>query len=216
MEQNNFELLDEIEQDIPAQSAEKPELKEYEKLLLAERDRKDYEKALSLVKFGCFEQKEEATLDFNTLELVATPKKFKGLYSLYRNMDTMQLMFVCPLVENNKGDVDERKDMKPYAYDVIYLEVMDNETFEMVSKAAKNNLRTAVSFAYKTSIVMYFIYIALVVVNSVYIFFQTISNGVIAALTSVLYNEDVYFAGLLISTILLVLAMIKYRKYKAE
>lgn len=216
MEQNNFELLDEIEQDIPAQPAEKPELKEYEKLLLAERDRKDYEKALSLIKFGCFEQKEEATLDFNTLELVSTPKKFKGLYSLYRNMDTMQLMFVCPLVENNKGDVDERKDMKPYAYDVIYLEAMDNETFEMVSKAAKNNLRTAVSFAYKTSIVMYFIYIALVVVNSIYIFFQTISSGVVAALTSVLYNEDVYFAGLLISTILLVLAMIKYRKYKAE
>lgn len=216
MEQNNFELLEEVEQDIPAAPAEKVELKEYEKLLLAERDRKDNEKALSLIKFGCFEQKEEAVLDFNSLELVSTSKKFKGLYSLYRNLETMQLLFVCPLVENNKGDADERKDMKPYAYDVIYLEAMDNETFEMVAKAAKNNLRTKVSFVYKASIVMYFIYIALVVVNSIYIFFQTISSGVLAALTSVLYNEDVYFTGLIISTILLVLAMIKYKKYKAE
>lgn len=216
MEQNKFELLEEVEQDIPAQSENKVELKEYEKLLIAERDRKDYEKAVNLISYGCFEQKEETTIDFNVLELASTPKKYKGLYSLYRNLETMQLVFICPLVENNKGDVDERKDMKPYGYDVIYLETMDNETYEMVVKAAKNNLKSAVSFIYKTAVVMYFVYLAFTVVTAGWIFFDALSNGALKALFSVLYNLDGYFTGLLVSTILLVLATIKYKKYKAE
>ena len=44
MEQNTFELLDEVEKDIVDVPTE-PKLKEYEKLLLDERDRKDIEKA---------------------------------------------------------------------------------------------------------------------------------------------------------------------------
>lgn len=216
MEQNNFELLEEVEQDIPVAVNEKPELKEFEKLLLAERDRKDNEKALSLIKFGCFEQKEEATIDFNSLELVSTPKKYKGVYSLYRNLDTMQLMFICPLIENNKGDVDERTDMKPYAYDVIYLEVMDNETFQMVTKAAKNNLRTGVMVAYKAALVMYFSYLVIFLMNIVFILIQTVQSSFLNCLISLVYNHSTYFVGLLISTILLVLMMIKVKKYKDE
>ena len=131
MQQNQFDLLEEVEKDIEVDPKEVKKLKEYEKLLILERNRKDFEKAKSLIKFGCFEQKNETTIDFSKLELIDTPKKYRGLYQLYRDLETMQLLFVCPLVENNKGDIDERKDLKPYAYDVIYIENMDNENIEL-------------------------------------------------------------------------------------
>ena len=53
MEQNQFDLMEEPEQDLVYEGKPEPELKEYEKLLIAERNRKDYEKAVSLVKAGC-------------------------------------------------------------------------------------------------------------------------------------------------------------------
>lgn len=216
MEQNQFDLLDEVEKDIEVKPEGKPELKEYEKLLLAERNRNDFEKAKNLIKFGCFEQKQETSFDFADLEIIPLKKKYKGLYQLYRNTDTMQLMFVCPLVEDNKGDAGERRDLKPYGYDVIYLEVMDSETYHMVSKAAKNNIRNAVSVAYKTSIVLYFVHIAITVAYFIYNIFAQLSSGFVTALFSAFFYSATYFLGILIATPLLFLIMIKYKKYKAE
>ena len=208
MEKNQFELLDEAEQDLKVETPQEPQLKEYEKLLILERNRKDLDKAKNLVKFGCFEQKQENTLDFDMLELIPLAKKYRGLYQLYRNVDTMQLLFVCPLVEDNKGDTDERKDLKPYGYDVIYLEVMDNETYQMVSKAAKNNLSNVVSFGYRASFIIYFIYCAFTLAYFIY--------NLIAALFGAFYYSASYFVGFLVATPILVLLMMKYRKYKAE
>ena len=145
MEQNKFEGLEEVEVSEVKTEDEVQSLKEYEKLLLAERDREDNEKALNLIKFGCFSQKEETTVDFSKLEKITTPKKYRGLYTLYRNLDNMQLLFIAELIENNKGDEDERKDLKPYAYDVIYLETMDEETYEAVCHAGKNNVSSLLS-----------------------------------------------------------------------
>lgn len=216
MQQNQFDLLEEVEKDIEVDPKEVKKLKEYEKLLILERNRKDFEKAKSLIKFGCFEQKNETTIDFSKLELIDTPKKYRGLYQLYRNLETMQLLFVCPLVENNKGDVDERKDLKPYAYDVIYIENMDNETYQMVCKAATNNLRTTLSVAYKASIILYFIHVAVTIIISIYTFITYSMNGnkFFYSLFNTIFNLGTYYIGVILATPLLVLIMIKYRKYR--
>ena len=68
MEQNQFEMLEEVDKDLEVNVEPQPELKEYEKLLLEERNRKDFERAKNLVKAGCFEQKAEKKLDFSKLE----------------------------------------------------------------------------------------------------------------------------------------------------
>ncbi len=216
MEQNQFDLLEEVEKDIEVKSEGKPELKEYEKLLLTERNRKDFEKAINLIKFGCFEQKQETSIAFDALEIIPLKKKYKGLYQLYRNIETMQLLFICPLIEDNKGDVDERKDLKPYGYDVIYIEAMDNETYQMVSRAAKNNISNAVSIAYKTSVILYFTHIVLTVAYFIYNIIAQASSGFVNALFSSFFYSATYFVGILIATPLLVLIMIRYKKYKAE
>lgn len=215
MEQNTVELLDEVEKDIVNEAPE-TQLKEYEKLLIAERDRKDYEKAKDLLSFGCFDQNQESTIDFNELEAVEMPRKYKGLYSLYRNKETLQLFFICPLVEDNKGDENERTDLKPYAYDVIALEEMDNETYLMVCKAAKNNLKSSVRFAYKASFVLYFVHLVLSLSMFVYNLIMQSSNGLVNAIFSSLFYSATYFLGLIVATPLIVLMMIKYKKYKEQ
>lgn len=217
MEQNNVEMLEEIEQDLAVAKEDiKPELKEYEKLLLEEKDRKDLEKALGLIGAGCFSEVEnEPTLDFNKLELVPAKRKLKGLYDLYRNKETGDLLYVSALIEDNKGE-DNVKEVKPYGYKVLYIESMDDATYELVMKAAKNNIKNGVSRTYKAAFVLYFVMIALTVVNMIYIFIQTLESGVLTALASIVYNCGIYFVGILLATILLVPVMIRYKKYKAE
>lgn len=215
MEKNEFELLEKVEEDIKPEP-EKIGLKEYEKLLLTERNRNDLEKAKNLVKFGCFEQKQETEFDFTGLELIFCAKKYKGLYQLYRDTETMQTMFVCPLVEDNKGDKDERKDLKPYGYDVIYLETMDEETYQMVKKAAKNNIGNAVSAAYKASFILYFIHVAFTLAYFLYNIIANSSSGFSAAIFSAFFYTATYFLGIIITTPILVLIMIKYKKYREE
>lgn len=215
MEKNEFELLEKVEEDIKPEP-ERIGLKEYEKLLITERNRNDLEKAKNLVKFGCFEQKQETEFDFTALELIPSAKKYKGLYQLYRNTETMQVMFVCPLVEDNKGDKDERKDLKPYGYDVIYLETMDEETYQMVKKAAKNNIGNAVSTAYRASFILYFVHVAFTLAYFIYNIIANSSSGFSAAVFSAFFYTATYFLGVIVTTPLLVLIMIKYKKYKEE
>ena len=216
MEENKFDILEEVEQDIVVNNEElKRELKEYEKLLLAEANRKTVEKSLNLIKFGCFTQKQENQVDFNTLESIPMKKKYKGLYQLYRNLDTLELLFICPLIENNKGSEDERKDLKPYGYDVIYLDQMDDETYQMVVKAAKNTMRTTVSVLYKASFVMYFTYA--VITLAFFIYNLVVQTGDFATiLFSTFYVTASFFVGLVIVTTLLALLSIKYKKYKEQ
>ena len=109
MEQNHYDGLDGVEMAPVKDVNESKEPKEYEKLLKKEQHRQLLMKAINLVKFGCFEQKTELKVDFSRMERIDSDKKFKGLYTLYRNMDTNQLCFVAALVENKVNDPFEDK-----------------------------------------------------------------------------------------------------------
>lgn len=213
MENNNIEL-EEVEQDL-VNETETPTMKEYEKLLLIERSRKEYERARNLIKYGCFEQKEVETIDFSCLELVEGAKAYKGAYHLYRNVNTYELLYVLPLVEDNKGDVDERTDLAPYAYDVIYIEQMDAETYKMVLKAAKRNLPTLVSRLYVTSWVLYIINAAIALSMILYTIF-TSNAKFVNTMMSAIYTIQTNIMAAVVATPLLALLSIKYKSYKEE
>ena len=215
MEQNQFERLEEIETENNYIPEDKPK-KEYEKLLGYERSRQDYEKAVNLVKFGCFKQEQKPTVDFSKLEKVNSEKKYKKTYDLYRNLETMELVFILPLVENNKGDVDERKDLKPYAYDVITTEAMDNETYEMVVKAAKNNLRNPLFIAYKGGVIAYVVTLVILLYVLIYNFVAYIIGGsdFFQSLALSLFYSGTFIVGEIIATFVLIIAKIKLEKYK--
>lgn len=213
MENVNLEI-EEQELDLVEETKE-PTLKEYQKLLIIENDRKDAEKALNLLKFGCFEQKEVETVDFSVLELVEGAKAYKGAYKLYRNTETYELLYVLPLVEDNKGDENERTDLAPYAYDVICIEQMDAETYSMVYQAAKRNLPTFISRLYVTSWVLYIINALIALVMILYTLF-TSQNTIMDTLTLVFFYFGPYLAGALVTMPLMVLLTIKYKKYKEE
>ena len=89
-----------------------------------------------MVNAGCFNQVEEPVIDFSKYTRIETGRKFRGLYNLYQNNETMELVFICPLVENNKGDVDEKKNMAPYAYDCIITEAMNSFACSFFSSRA--------------------------------------------------------------------------------
>ena len=110
MEQNHFDGLDEVEMAPVKNVNESKEPKEFEKLLKKEEHRQLLMKAINLVKFGCFEQKTELKIDFSRMERIDSNKKFKGLYTLYRNIDTKQLCFVAALVENKVNDYFEKEE----------------------------------------------------------------------------------------------------------
>ncbi len=218
MEQNQFDLMEEPTLDLINEKEPDLELKEYEKLLITERNRKDYEKAVTLVKAGCLKQTEiKGSYDFSKLEKITTKKKYKGIYTLYRNVDTMQLYFICPLVENNKGDSSAKQDAKPYGYDVVELELMDDETYQQVVKAANNNIHPIAGKFYVTSWVFYIIYIVIAISFYIYELIYYIDNNAGAsAPLQALFQTQYYLFGLVVSTPLLVIMKIKYDKYKAS
>ena len=218
MEQNQFDLMEEPEQDLVYEGKPTPELKEYEKLLIAERNRKDYEKAVSLVKAGCLKQTEvKGAYDFSKLEKIETKKKYKGIYTLYRNVETMQLYFICPLVENNKGDDSAKQDIKPYGYDVVELELMDDKTYREVIKAANNTLHPVARNLYVTSWILYVLEIVVFVLLFFYALIVSIDGGAKGqAFFQALNYAEGPLAGIVISTPILVLAKIKYDKYKNQ
>ena len=194
--EEEFELEEETKVEI------KPSL-EYEKLLREERDRADSEKARNLVKFGCFNQKQESKLDFASYEKINQNKKFKGLYDLYRDLNTMELVFIAPLVE--KGEAQPNK--APYAYDLIVTEYMDEETYNLVCHAAKNNLSNVVSVLYKATFISYFAFALLTLVLFVW---NWIDSSFIAAAFAV----GAYVSAAILGVPLLFLVAVKYRKYK--
>ena len=215
MEQNQFDGLEEVEQDENLIPENAPELKEYEKLLLAENNRQLAEKAINLVKCGCFTQKEEPVVDFSKYTRIDTAKKFKGLYNLYQDNETMELVFICPLVENNKGDVEEKKNMAPYAYDCVITEAIDEETYEMVLHAAKNNIS---KFIPALRIAAYVAYLVVALIGLFifldYFLLQVDANGFNTALLTSLFYSGTFIAADVIGIPLLILMEIKYRKYK--
>ena len=215
MEELKVETLEEVELE-KIKPADEVKLFEYEKLLLIERNRADFTKAKNLVKFGCFEQKQEKEIDFTKLEQIKTEKKYRGLYTLYRNLTTMQLLFVAPLVENNKGDVDENLNMKPYGYDVLYLDPVDEETYQMVKKAYARNSVTLLGVLYKASFITYIVITFLGLFVFGFIFANYVSNGFGMAVSNGLQGSSPLLGSSLVGLPLLVLISIKYKKYKGE
>ena len=128
----------------------------------------------------------------------------------------MQLLFVAPLVENNKGDVDENPNMKPYGYDVIYLDPVDDETYSMVKKAYLRNNVTLLGVLYKASFITFLVMLAIELYTFIFTMIVYMSSGFAAALLAGFQTTNALLAGLLLSLPLLVLMSIKYKKYKGE
>lgn len=102
-------------------------MQQYERIILNENNRLDNIKAKRLIELGCFEQKEEKSVDLTALEEITfNGKLYKGVYKLYKNEEG-QMFFITPLTED---DPDMDKKVEPYAYDVIAIENVDDETFE--------------------------------------------------------------------------------------
>ena len=215
MEELKVEQLEEVEvEEVKPENEVK--VLEYEKLLMTERNRADFQKAKNLIKYGCFEQKQEKEIDFEKFEQIKTEKKYRGLYTLYRSLENMQLVFVAPLVENNKGDVDENLNMKPYGYDVIYLDPVDEETYQMVKKAYVRNNITLLGVLYKASFITFIALVVLGLFVFGFIFANYVNTDFLYAVSNGLQGSGIYFAGALVALPLLVLMSIKYKKYKGE
>ncbi len=187
-----------------------PPLKEYQKLLLEDMKRKETMKALNEVKLGLFEQKEVVDFDFEQYTHVHYGKKYKGLYELYQNKETFELAFVCPLIENNKGDDNERTDLKPYAYDVLYLEKLDEEAYDLVQKAAIHEKSRIIDFFFYLSYVLYFVLLAVNLVTIILLLTMRSQLAEYYLVCGSLWSCQV------LSTILLPILTIEYRKYKAR
>ncbi len=218
MEQNQFEGLEDIETKTikPEDEIEHP--KEFEKLLKLEADRKNYDKAATLVEFGCFQQKEVTPQDINfqVLEKGSYEKKFKNSYDLYKNIETGELLFILPLVENNQGDEKEDKSMKPYAYDVLFVENVSEEQYKEVLIAGRNNLKVSSKKLLTLSYVLAIAnaVLAVVVYFAVVIYQTTVSSTSLgqSLLLAFMYAGPL-IAGVAISTPLVCIANIQQKKF---
>ena len=170
-------------------------MKEFEKLLLEDTKRRENEKALTELKLGLFEQKEEETFDFSNYTLITYGKKYKGLYDLY---------------QNNEGSEEERKDLAPYAYDVLYLELLNAEEYNMVKEASVHENSTGINFLCYSAIALTCLLWALT--------FATIVASIITIkeFTSIVLLTAPLISGSVTATILLPILLMKWRKFKAE
>ncbi|MDE7264375.1 MAG: hypothetical protein K2N64_06915 [Anaeroplasmataceae bacterium] len=186
-------------------------MKEFEKLLFEDTKRRETQKALTEIKLGLFEQREEETFDYSLYTKMTYSKKYKGLYDLYQNNETFELVMVCPLVENNKGDFNERKDLTPYAYDVLYLDYLDDEAYALVKQAAVHEKSRFIDVFYYSSIVVYFVFLALTIGATAYVS-STMANG----FENSLMLCGALWGSLVLFTALLPILLIQYRKFKAQ
>ena len=73
-------------------------MQQYEKIILNENIRLDNIKAKRLIELGCFEQKEEKSVDLTALEEITyNGKLYKGVYKLYKNEEG-QMFFITPQI----------------------------------------------------------------------------------------------------------------------
>lgn len=114
-------------------------MKEYEKILELDNKLELNKKAITLVKLGCFEQKDVAGFDpKDYTDLTVEGKLYKGLYSLYQNADG-DLIYANPEIEaDENGEVHGEAS----SYDVLFIETMTEENFIKIStsKTAKSGL----------------------------------------------------------------------------
>ncbi len=185
-------------------------MKEFEKIILEDEKRKLMNKAIEEIKLGLFEQKEETSFDYTLYNKMTYNKKYKGLYDLYQNKETNALLMVCPLIENNKDDYNERNDLVPYAYDILYLEYLDDETYSIVKKAAIHEKTKLIDVFYVITIVFYFIFAALTLGLTLYYIVTSKSIADTVLLFGTLWS------GLGVYTALLPILLMRYRQFKVS
>lgn len=185
-------------------------MKEFEKLLLEDTKRKETEKALTEIRLGLFEQKEEPTIDFTKYTKMTYGKKYKGLYDLYQDNETFELAFICPLVENNKGDDNERLDLAPYAYDVLYLEYLTAEEYELVKKASVHEKSLLIDVLYRTSIIVYFLFVMIAIASVIAVTVNTKDFNTLMLVCAPMVSTMALYTGVL------PILLIQYRKYKGQ
>lgn len=192
---------------------------EYEKLLITEENRKQFNKATTMVKFGLFSQSEEPDFSFENLELLTLAKKFKGLYDLYENQITGELIFVNPLVENNAGDSEFEQKLKPYAYDVIRIENVTDDEYSQILVAGAHEKSITIDSFYIVQIVFIILSAITTLVYTGYNIYSGISagNGVgFAIFNSLFLSNFMLYVLLGIEIGIFTLTSIKYRQYKSE
>lgn len=101
--------------------------KEFEKIIKKEKNRQSNMKAQNLIKMGCFDQYEVTNIDYSKLEKVTYDKLYKKLYDLYED-ENGNLFYIYAKTEGESN--------KPYAYDVIAVETLNDDEYKQLYKAA--------------------------------------------------------------------------------
>lgn len=172
--------------------------KEYEKILRREENRQKNVKASNLVKLGCFEQKEEASLDFSKLDKITYGKPFQKIYDLYEDREG-NLLYVY-------GKTEE-EGTKAYAYDVIYLETVTDEEYKKLYKAHTFEGASFIKGLYITTFVLWIV--SIVISLSIVIYYLASGTSFI----DMLINSLSYVFFIAIITALLAIVNTTYRKY---
>ncbi len=172
--------------------------KEYEKILMREENRKKNVKASNLVKLGCFDQKEESTLDFSKLDKITYGKPFQKLYDLYEDREG-NLLYVYAKTEEDGT--------KPYAYDVIYLETVSDEDYKKLYRAHTFEGASFIKGLYITTFVLWIV--SIVIACSIIIYY--LASG--TSFMDMLINSLSYVFFIAIITALLAITNTSYRKY---
>ena len=117
---------------------------------------------------------------------------------------------------SNSKDKDKVK--KPYAYDCVIIDKMDEETYQEVIKAANHNLRSLASVCYKGGIIGYIVLLVFTVVvfiNNIIGYFDA-GNTFFNAIAGSINSTGVYFGFDVAIAFILVLVSIKYKKFKNQ
>lgn len=172
--------------------------KEYEKILIKERNRELNMKAQNLVKLGCFDQREETNIDFSLLDKVTYGSMYRKIYDLYMDKDG-NLFYIFGKIEGENA--------KPYAYDVIAIETVSDEDYKKLYKAHSFEGAGFVKGLYIAALVMWITIIAISASIFIYYLVQGLKFfDIIIALVSLIFNVAVL-------TCCLAITNVTYRKY---
>lgn len=185
-------------QEVEITESKTKQKKEFEKIIQREKNRELNMKAQNLVKLGCFEQKEETTVDFSLLDKITYEKQFKKIYDLYINRDG-DLFYICGKTE---GDSD-----KPYAYDVIAIETVSDEEYKSVYRAHTFEGAGYIKGFYIGAFVLWVL--SIIISLSIFIYYIAIGSEVINTLISCI--SFLFSIGIL--TCCLAITSVSYRKY---
>lgn len=120
------------------------EPKEYQKLLFADEARLKVVKAKKLIQMGLFYQNKlkPEEINFNQLKKLEYAKKYKD-HILYERVSDKTLFYILPLTEESKTG-----NKTIYAYDVVELDNVDDETYEKLVNAHSHEGNTILSTLY--------------------------------------------------------------------